>query len=189
MLSGTPLGTDFYEGSTTMSPVSEVTVNDSLGAAQSDNIQASAAAIGQNNHAIDITLTDGSRIILGGLSAANKATLEAGTFANVSAFYTAIADIETYDAEKLPGDYWGCGLGTAANMLAQTGWGNVNGFASEDAIFDYFRDAFNYETGAQGGFATDSVLEWFLNGTPLMRAAFEKCSAWNLNNAARVVII
>ena len=137
-------------------------------AAASAPIAVSApAAIGQNNHAINITLGDGSNVILGGLSAADKATLEAGIYADATAFYAAIASFEFYDAEKMPGDYWGCGLGTAANMLAQSGWGDVNSFTSEDDIFDYFRDAFTYETGNEGGFSTADVLEWFMNGTSI----------------------
>ena len=68
--------------------------------------------------------------------------------------------LDPYDAEKTGfGDTALCWAGTAANMLAYTGWGEVNGFQTEDDILAYFTENF---TDFQG--QTYYANEWFLTG-------------------------
>ena len=65
-----------------------------------------------------------------------------------------------YDAEKTGiGDSDLCWASTAANMLAYTDWGNVNGFQTEDDIFAYFRNNFDDEQ-SHPYYAN----EWFITG-------------------------
>ncbi|MDR2014889.1 MAG: PEP-CTERM sorting domain-containing protein [Azoarcus sp.] len=69
--------------------------------------------------------------------------------------------IRPYDAEKTGvGDTNLCWAAAAANMLAYTGWGNVNGFKTEDDIFSYYRNSFT-DMGGDPDFA----LEWFAKGS------------------------
>jgi len=67
--------------------------------------------------------------------------------------------VQPYDAEKTAGMADGCGLATIANMLAYTGWGDVNDFKTADDIFAYYcTTRFPDVVGLYAG------VEWFITG-------------------------
>ena len=71
-----------------------------------------------------------------------------------------LTTIKPYDAEKTgKGDTLHCWAATSANMLAYTGWGNVNGFRTEDDIFAYFTSNFT-DDGSNTGYGN----QWFMTG-------------------------
>jgi len=90
---------------------------------------------------------------------ANSMTANAANFLNL---------VQPYDAEK-DGirDTMLCWAASSANMLAYTGWGHINGFETEDDIFDYFRQNFSDDGSSQ--FYGN---EWFITGDYQMQGQF-----------------
>ena len=79
-----------------------------------------------------------------------------------------ISNLEPFDAEKTgSGDSNICWAGTSANMLAYSGWGDANGFQTEDDIFNYFRANFD-----NGGSNAHPANEWFITGD------YNESSSW-----------
>ena len=69
--------------------------------------------------------------------------------------------VKPFDAEKSGiGDLYTCAAATVANMLAYTGWGDVNGLRTADEVFAFFVAAYNTTEGIQPFF----LCEWFIRG-------------------------
>ncbi|MBN1588540.1 MAG: proprotein convertase P-domain-containing protein, partial [Pirellulales bacterium] len=67
------------------------------------------------------------------------------------------------DAEKTPSNYEDdlmCWAATASNVLAWTGWGQVNGMTNTDEMFGYFQDHWT-DRGGLMGYGWD----WWFDGT------------------------
>ena len=107
------------------------------------------ALIGSKNYSITFSVGGTYEAFLTGLTENEVSSIVAGVF-----------DVNPYDAEKTGyGDSSLCWAGTASNMLAYTGWGDVNGFQTADDIFAYFNANFTNTGGWM-----DRGCEWFITG-------------------------
>ncbi|MDR2168551.1 MAG: fibronectin type III domain-containing protein, partial [Planctomycetaceae bacterium] len=113
--------------------------------------------IGSKSYSITVDVDGASGSLeayLTGLTETEKNSIIAGSTSFLST-------LNPFDAEKNGnGDRDHCWAGTSSNMLAYTGWGNVNGFQTEDDIFDYFRTNFT-DAGGRSFYGN----EWFITGS------------------------
>jgi hypothetical protein len=111
-----------------------------------------SSLIGSRDSSVTLNIAPDTELYLTGLSSSEAASVTPGNYLTL---------IQPYDAEKTGlYDTNLCWAATSANMLAYTGWGNVNGFQTEDDILAYFATSFTDLAG------NDSYAnEWFLNGT------------------------
>jgi hypothetical protein len=111
-----------------------------------------SSLIGSRNSSATFGIDANTTAYIAGLTASEAASVTASNYLNI---------IHPYDAEKT-GVYDTnlCWAATSANMLAYTGWGNVNGFQTEDDILAYYTANFTDMPGNQ-----HYGNEWFLNGT------------------------
>ncbi|MDR2171968.1 MAG: fibronectin type III domain-containing protein [Planctomycetaceae bacterium] len=127
--------------------------NYSLYAAENIETTASADIGSRTRIKADIQLAGTEYAFLAGLSETEYNSFLSGS--------NDLNIVKPYDAEKYMTNIDSnlCWAASAANMLAYTNWGDVNGFQNEDDIFDYFRDNFTNEGSNQFlGF------EWFFTG-------------------------
>ena len=129
-------------------------------------------AIGLKNYEIDVQIGGTVYAYLTGLSLSERNAI----ISDPTEFLNHLNDLEPYDAEKtMSGDSLLCWAASSANMLAYTGWGNVNGFQTEDDIFAYFSDHFTNNGGHQ--FYAN---EWFLTGRYYPLEHSLSPSAWSM---------
>ena len=107
------------------------------------------ALIGSKNYSITFSVGGTYEAFLTGLTEREVSSIIAGVF-----------DVNPFDAEKTGyGDSSLCWAGATSNMLAYTGWGDVNGFQTADDIFAYFNTNFTNTGGWM-----DRGCEWFITG-------------------------
>jgi hypothetical protein len=110
-----------------------------------------ASAIGSRNTSITLDLGNNKSAYIVGLTSSEASSITAFNY---------LQSIHPYDAEKTGlDDINSCWAATASNVLAYTGWGNVNGFKTEDNIFSYYKANFDDEAGR-----ADYAIDWFLTG-------------------------
>ncbi|MDO4587954.1 MAG: right-handed parallel beta-helix repeat-containing protein, partial [Planctomycetia bacterium] len=108
-----------------------------------------------NYYSAEFQLAGSQWVYVTGLSQFEAQDIQNNVYNGTNDFYVG----EFYDAEKNGAtDDMLCWAGTASNMLAYTGWGDVIG--NEDDIFDYFRDNFTND-----GSRAEYGIEWFMNGS------------------------
>ena len=109
--------------------------------------------IGTRTYEITVSVGGTLEAYLTGLSLAERNSIVGGSLAFLNG-------LDPYDAEKTwSGDSNHCWAGASANMLAYTGWGNVNGFQTEDDIYRYISANFTNVAG-NSLYAN----EWFITG-------------------------
>ena len=129
-----------------------------IASAPTNALAAASAPIGSKSYSIDFSIGGTQRAYLTGLSYSEMISIRRGALNYLN--------VEPYDAEK-DSKFFGigendtnhCWAGVAANMLAYTGWGDVNGFNTEYDIFSYFTKNFS-----DAGSRTDFGIEWFFTG-------------------------
>ena len=110
-----------------------------------------SSLIGSRNSSVTLDLGSNITAYITGLTASEAGSVTASNYLSI---------IHPYDAEKTGlYDTNLCWAATSANMLAYTGWGNVNGFQTEDDILAYYAANFTDMPGNQ-----QYANEWFLSG-------------------------
>jgi len=110
-----------------------------------------SSIIGSRNASATFSIDPNRTAYITGLTESEARSVTASNYLDI---------VKPYDAEKTGiTDTMHCWAATAANMLAYTGWGNVNGFQTEDDIFAYFSANFTDKGGVEG-----FGIEWFLTG-------------------------
>jgi hypothetical protein len=100
--------------------------------------------IGSKTYEVDMQIVGTQYVFLTGLSWTDYSAIIAAP----ETWLDHLTDIEPYDAEKSNnGDSLICWAASSANMLAYSGWGNVNGFETEDDIFNYYISCFTNAAG------------------------------------------
>lgn len=137
----------------TTNPVGNYTIFSDASSSSSLLSGAGGTLIGTKSYSLIFGVGGTLEAYLTGLSEYEKNSIVFGSMGFLN-------NLSPYDAEKTGfGDTNHCWAGTAANMLAYTGWGNINGFQTEDDIFTYFRSNF---TDLQSN-AWDAN-QWFIIG-------------------------
>jgi hypothetical protein len=106
----------------------------------------SGSPIGSKMYDVDVQMYGTTYAYLVGLSATDYYYILSAP----STWFNNLGILNPYDAEKSnQGDSYMCWAAVSANMLAYTGWGNINGFQTEDDIFAYFVEHFTDDGGHQ----------------------------------------
>lgn len=111
-----------------------------------------SAAIGTRNASATFSIDENRTGYVTGLTSSEATGVTGSNYLNI---------IKPYDAEKANSlaDSRLCWAAATSNLLAYTGWGNVNGFQTEDDIFAYFTSNFTDFRGS-----ADYGVEWFITG-------------------------